>query len=188
MKQGLSIRGLAEASGLGPSSIVRMEAGENARPVTLVKICHALRLHVDRLADQPSETMVAVHRLLDDRWFELSGFTEGALGGADRPLTKEERLEFVKSGAKNPLLLLKSRLSDGKLMPTLIEVHEKSEAKSHPGEEFAFVLRGPVVITIDEVEYRLETGESVDFWGTELHSYASGSERSALILSVRVNP
>lgn len=189
LAQGVSIRDLAENAQVGKSSIVRLEAGEEFRPITLVKVCEALGLHVERLAQSGEAGSVAVHRAEDDRWFQLADFGAGPLGGFDRALTEDERRRLVAEGARNPLLLLRSRLDQSRLLPTVIEVYEPSELRSHPGEEFVYVLRGPVRVIVDGTVYELETGESIDFWGTEMHGYAPGAGgEPGVILSVRVNP
>lgn len=88
----------------------------------------------------------------------------------------------------NPLMLLNSRLTSGKLLPTLIEIHHASKPRSHPGEEFVYVLQGSVKVTVSETDYMLQAGESIEFWGSEPHAYAPTGADPALLLSVRVNP
>jgi transcriptional regulator with XRE-family HTH domain len=188
LAQGVSIRDLAARSQLGKSSIVRLEAGQEFRSITLLKICTALGLHLERLGSAAGNDAVALHRRGDDRWVEMEGFGDSTLGGEDGPLTYDKRRRLVEEGAKNPLVLLRSRLGQGKLLPTLIEICEPSSTRSHPGEEFVFVLSGSVEVKVSGVGYRLDKGESIDFWGSEPHSYAPVSDAPALLLSLRVNP
>ena len=183
--QKLSIRDLAASANLGPNSIVRLESGMGFRPVTLLKICAALGIHLDRIGSTDESEVVAVHRHADDRWHELDSYAAGTLGGAS---TEEERRMAAAKSGQNPLMLLQSRIDTGKLLPTLIEVHQPSPTRAHPGEEFVYVLKGSVVITVAGRDYTLECGESMDFWGSEPHSYAPAGSGAALILSVRVNP
>jgi transcriptional regulator with XRE-family HTH domain len=186
--QGISIRDLATKAQVGKSSIVRLESGQSGRPITLLKICAALGLHPERLAQGGGSESVGVHRRADDRWYELEDFGAGTLGDLDRSLTREERKELRQNGAKNPILLLRSRLGDGKLLPTIIEAYEPSEVRAHPGEEFVFVLRGYARVTVNGVPFDLAAGESINFWGNEPHSYAPLNGQPALMLSIRVNP
>ncbi|MEQ1822649.1 MAG: XRE family transcriptional regulator [Fimbriimonadaceae bacterium] len=188
LAQGISIRELATMSNIGKSSIVRLEAGKGSRPMTLLKICAALNLHPDRLTKGSHSSSVAIHRHSDDRWYELENVGAGKLGGLDRPLPAAVRKELAQQGHCNPILLLQSRLPEGKLLPTLIEIYEPSKVRSHPGEEFVFVLKGRALIQIDGVPYELDEGESLHFWGTEPHSYASMGAGPALILSARISP
>lgn len=170
ISQGISVRDLAARTRLGANSVVRMEAGNNCRPVNLVKVCEALGIHLDRLAAIESSDVAAVHRAQDHAWSELDDYGPG--GEPNR----------------NPLVLLGSRLPAGKLLPTLIRVNAPSLSRSHPGEEFVYVLEGSVKITIAGVPHTLSEGDSIDFWGTEAHFYEPAGDADALILSVRVNP
>lgn len=185
--QGLSIRELAALANLGTNSIVRLEAGTGFRPITLIKTCGALGIHVDRIAATSEADVVALHRRADDRWHELDSYGAGYLGGGDGRLSDEERQSAVEGTSRNPLMLLKSRLGTGRLLPTLIEVHNASTTRSHPGEEFVFALRGPVRVTVTEREYVLQTGESMEFWGSEPHSYSPLGDQPGLLLSIRAN-
>ncbi len=140
------------------------------------------------LRDADVHESAAVHHRADDRWYDLTGFVSGPLGELDRPLTVTERSEFAKNGQLVPLLRLKSRLPQGKVLPSILELHSASEVRSHPGEEFVFVLRGIASVTVGETTHTLKEGESIDFWSEEPHSYAPAGSAPALVLSVRVNP
>ena len=186
LAQGLSIRALAKAANLGANSVVRLESGAEFRHVTLLKVCEALGIHIDRLAAAGPGT-VAIHRRADDRWHELNFYGSGYLDG-DGQIGDVDRQRAAREKGLNPLMLLQSRLETGKLLPTLIEVHHPTRPRSHPGEEFIYVLKGTARVTVSDVAYDLLEGESMEFWGTETHSYASLSDSPALLLSVRVNP
>ena len=188
MAQNVSVRDLAESAGLSKNSITRLEQGGEVRPITILKVCSALGLHIEMLSEPDVHNTAVVHRKADDRWYDMTGFGSGVLGGIERPLSIEEREEFVESGVDVPLLRLKSRLPQGKLLPSILEIHRKSEPRSHPGEEFIFVLKGSATITVGETEYHLSEGDSMDFWASELHSYAPIGDKPALVLSLRVNP
>lgn len=188
---GLSIRDLAALALVSKNSIVRIEQGGTPNSMTVLKLCEALGIHVASLAKpskKESETF-AVHRAEDDRWYELSDFGSGVLAGLDRPLTEKERRELVRRGARVPLLILKSRLDAGKLLPTVVELYSPSDVRSHAGEEFAFVLKGDAIITVGGRPVKLGEGESVTFWSAEEHIYApaQGSSLPVRILSVRLD-
>ncbi len=170
ISQKISVRDLAARTRLGPNSIVRMEAGQPCRPVNLLKVCETLGLHLDRLAAAEAADVAAIQRHEEHVWTELDDY-----GPAEESKT-------------NPLVLLGSRLPAGKLLPTLIRVNTQSLPRSHPGEEFVYVLEGSVRVIVAGNPYALSAGDSMDFWGTEVHSYEPVDEAGALILSIRVNP
>jgi transcriptional regulator with XRE-family HTH domain len=188
-RQGRSIRDLAEAAGLSKSSIVRLEQGGGTYPMTVVKVCAALGLHVARLRDPESagNDRLAVHRTTDDRWYDLVDFGAGPLGAVDRPLTAAERAEFAKQGVVVPIVVLGSRLSDGQLLSNVVEVYGQSVTREHPGEEFVYVLDGTASITVGQTTVTLAKGESMVFRSIEPHTYApaDGSTMPVRLLMVR---
>lgn len=183
-----SVRDAAEAAGISNSSVVRVEKGEEARPITILKMCSALGLHVERLAEPDRHDSVAIHRREEDRWYDLLDFGAGPLGGEDRPLSPEERDAHARANACSPMLMLHSRLAQGKVIPSVIEAYGSSPPRSHPGEEFVYVLSGTAKIAVSGIDYLLKEGESMEFWGSEPHSYGSNDDKPARILSVRISP
>lgn len=190
-RQGISIRDLAKEAGVSKNSIVRLEQGGAPHPLTVLKISAALGIHVASLAKLgvPDAEVAALHRHEDDRWYDLTDFGAGPLGGEDRPITKEERAEFVKKGAQVPLLILKNRLETGRLLPTVLELYQESERRSHAGEEMVYVLEGSAMVHVGSHSYELKEGEAITFWSAEEHSYAPapGSGLPVCILSIRID-
>ena len=188
-RQGLSIRDLAERANVSKNSIVRLEQGGTPHPITVVKLCSAMGIHVASIAKPTAEEgqIVATHRQADDRWYDLTDFGAGPL--ADHPLSLEERREKVRRGTKVPLLILKSRLEAGNILPTVIELYEPSEHRSHPGEEMVYVLEGRARISVGQESFDLDAGESATFWSDEQHAYAPapGAELPVRVLSVRID-
>jgi transcriptional regulator with XRE-family HTH domain len=190
LRMGLSIRDLAAQAGVSKNSVVRVEQGGVPNVMTVLKLCAAMGIHVASLAKPTSESqIIAVHRTEDDRWYDLTDFGAGPLGGEDRPLSERERRDFVDNGAQVPLLILKSRLDTGRLLPTVIELYNESERRSHPGEEMVYVLKGTAKIMVGSETLTLTEGESATFWSSEEHAYApaEGSELPVRVLSVRMD-
>ncbi|RYG24141.1 XRE family transcriptional regulator [bacterium] len=188
-RQGLSIRELAERANVSKNSVVRLEAGGMPQPITIVKLCSAMGIHVASIAKPTPEEgqIVAIHRNREARWYDLTDFGAGPL--ADRPLSQEERQAMVEKGTKVPLLILKSRLEDGNILPTVLELYQASERRSHPGEEMVYVLNGRAEISVGSETFTLDEGESVTFWSAEEHAYApaEGAELPVRVLSVRID-
>ncbi|MCR9245615.1 MAG: cupin domain-containing protein [bacterium] len=188
-KQGISIRELATRAEIGKNSISRAEAGHASRPLTILKICTVLGVHLERLAEPDGDDLVvaSTHRAADDHWVDMADFAAGALGGKPGPLTARERARAVKSGALVPLCLLRSRLPQGRVLPTVIELHGPSELSTHAGEEFVYVLEGRARIEVSGQIHTLGAGESITFFSAEPHRYAPASRRHVptRLLSVR---
>ncbi len=191
-RQARSIRDVASEASVSKTSIVRIEKGGSCEPNTIAKVCAALGLHLEALVSgSHASANVAVHRTEDDRWYDLVDFAGGPLGGIDRPLTTQERERFSNDGQAIPLNILKSRLPQGRLLSTVIELYGTSPIRSHSGEEWVFVLSGNAVITINETRYSLCVGESIVFRSAEPHSYSpqesSASGEPVRLISVRLD-
>lgn len=185
LAQNISIRDLATKANVSPNSITRLEAGSVFRAITLMKVCEALQIHLDRIASAVEGDVATIHRNSDDEWHQLDGYSLGYFGGQSKNPDQETRRVMSNELGQNPLKILRSRLEGGVLLSSIIEVHVPSEPRSHPGEELAYVLLGPVQVNISGKAHILETNESIVFWGTEPHSYEPVDGKMGLVLSVR---
>ncbi|RYG38126.1 XRE family transcriptional regulator [bacterium] len=188
-RMGISIRDLAAAANVSKNSVVRLEQGGMPQPMTVVKLCAAMGVHVASIAKPAADEsqIVAIHRHAEDRWFDLTDF--GAGPAEDRPLSEAERRDRVRKGLKVPLLILTNRLETGRLLPTVIELYQESEKRSHSGEEMVYVLKGTARINVGSESFDLDEGEAATFWSAEEHSYApaDGAKLPVRVLSVRTD-
>jgi transcriptional regulator with XRE-family HTH domain len=87
-------------------------------------------------------------------------------------------------------LYLSSDLSQRAMVPILITVRARSTVavpnfSAHSGEEFFYVLRGPIEMRSEHYEpVLLETGDSMYFDSTMAHVMLSAADRDGLILDV----
>jgi transcriptional regulator with XRE-family HTH domain len=188
-RQGLSIRELATAAGVNKNSVVRVEKGGVPQPLTVLKLCAAMNIHLASLAEpeKGENEVVAVHRREDDRWHDITKFGAGPV--EDRPLSAEERAELARQGIQSPMLILKNRLELGQILPNVIELYGPSPTRSHPGEEMVYVLKGAATITVGNRQFDLAEGEAATFYCSEEHTYApaKGAELPVRLLSVTVH-
>jgi quercetin dioxygenase-like cupin family protein/DNA-binding XRE family transcriptional regulator len=181
---GLSIRDVAARARVSKTSIVRLEQGGSCRATTVAAVCEVLGLHIERLADGATSQSGAVHRIGDDRWHDMADVAAGPIPGsghdAEAHLPKRSAIAVAVD-------LLRSRLPNGRVLPTILEVRSESIARSHPGEEFVYVLAGGLRLTVGSDVFELKTGESICFWSGEPHRYAPLGRGAARILSIRVD-
>jgi transcriptional regulator with XRE-family HTH domain len=159
-RQGLSVRDLAAAAQVNKNSVTRLENGGAPQPMTVLKLCTAMGIHVATIA-QPETgdgQAVSVHRREEDRWYDLEDLAAGPLAPS--------------ASKKAKMLLLKNRLETGRILARVLELTAASEPRSHIGEELVYVLKGKLRLTVGDKEYELEEGESATFWSSEEHSYA----------------
>ena len=188
--QGVSIRDVADKAEISKNSIVRLEQGRGTQPITILRVCSTLGVHVERLAEPSSEDVVAItHKNKDDHWFDMADMGSRPLLNAKKPITLKQRKQAVASGASVPINLLKSRLPGGKFLPSVLEIYQSSPVRNHVGEEFAYVLEGEGIITVGNKKHRLKQGESITFWSAEPHSYAPADPKKVpvRILSLRID-
>ncbi len=187
LQQGLSIRQLSDLANISKTSVVQVEAGRTSRRSTYLKVATVLGLHLENLVQSGSADGLpyAVHLKEDDRWFDLARFDEGLLPEAAQT---DQKIRSNLSGA-TPLNILSSRLEQGRIKPTILEISSPSETRSHAGEEHVFVLEGTAIVGVGEHRVELQEGESITFWSAEPHSYMPhpDSKLPVRLLSVRVD-
>ena len=189
-RQRRSIREVAAQAGISKTSLVRLEQGGRSKSTTVLAVCNALGVHVNRIVGPTGGDLVlaAVHRHADDRWHDLRDFGSGPLHDTDRPLTPDERRRAAEDDGAVPLCMLASRLPDSDVLPCVLELYGPTDQRSHPGQEFVYVLSGRVLLTTGARAYELDEGESLSFRSAEIHSYAPapGSATPARLLSIRI--
>ncbi len=186
LQQGLSIRAISGMAKVSKTSVVEVEAGRSARRGTYLKVATVLGLHLENLLQSGTADGLpyAVHRNADDRWFDLARFDEGAL-----PEPAQRDPQVRSEAAATPLNILGSRLEQGRIKPTIIEVSSPSERRAHAGEEHVYVLDGCAIVEVGEHRVTLQKGESITFWSAEPHAYLPhpDSPLPVRLLSVRVD-
>lgn len=172
-----SIRDLAERAMVSKSSIVSLEQGKSCRPSTLAKVCTAMNLHLERFTSpsKPSEsTQVRLHSKADEQWFSLDELISGQLPVA----TLEERLKLHQAGSSTQMMMFKNVPAGAGFIAGIIEISGKTEPRSHSGIEFVYALRGRAVVTIEDQDFVLETGDAVTIFEFENHSYAPAPDEN----------
>jgi DNA-binding transcriptional MerR regulator/mannose-6-phosphate isomerase-like protein (cupin superfamily) len=80
---------------------------------------------------------------------------------------------------------------DTVMEPHLFRIAPKAgsgESYSHEGEEFLYVLRGALQISVEDKEYRLKTGDSFYFESSSTHRWHNPGRSESLILWVNTPP
>jgi len=80
---------------------------------------------------------------------------------------------------------------DTVMEPHLFRIAPKAgsgESYSHDGEEFLYVLRGELQISVEEKEYRLKAGDSFYFESSSPHRWLNPGQHESLILWVNTPP
>ena len=168
----LTLRALSQRSGISESMLSRLEnrhAMINAH--SLLRLAAALDVDLAALfQEEPAETIKTGRR------------TMTRAGGGVQRTTSRYRFE-----------LLCAELAGKKMVPSINRITARTLAeveglRSHPGEEFIYVLTGPVVIHTEFYEpVTLATGDSLYIDSTMAHAYTAASGE-AVILVVTTGP
>lgn len=161
-KKGLSLRALAQLSGLSTNAISLIERGDN------------------------SPTVSSLHSLASALNVPITAFFEQQGNGQVIHLKKEQRPTSATAGVT--MENLGSGLPNQQIEPFLITIKPGGSSTNsqitHSGEEFIYVLKGSLVCKISEQEYELEEGDSLLFLASQPHIYLNQSSKVARILII----
>lgn len=160
--EGLSLRALAELSGLSTNAISLIERGDNSPTVSsLHSLANALRVPVTAFFEEHGDGQV-IHTRKNRR---PSSETAGV------------RMQSLGSGLPNQ-----------QIEPFLMTIESESSSTSsqitHGGEELVYVLKGSLICTIKEQEYKLEKGDSLLFLASQPHIYRNETSKPAQLLII----
>jgi quercetin dioxygenase-like cupin family protein len=201
---GLSLRGLAERSGLSIGFLSQLERGRTSIGLTTLRelaatLGHEITeffdeaaLHADRSTtdDPPVEVISTVagaarDSAADSGEPQVSGERQVSRYFTLTRASGENSSDFI--SGKRTYRLLSNRAAGVVLEPMLISIAPggiRGEMEVHSGEEFAYVLQGEISYTVDGVEYRLRAGDSVHLLSTIPHSLHNDTDEMALVVSV----
>jgi transcriptional regulator with XRE-family HTH domain len=168
-ERGLSLRELGRATGFSISFLSLVERGRSSISLTsLHTIAAALGVEMAVFfpgSESQPEAATAAHvaRRSGDRRLQIGGDHTYRLLGATG--------------------------FDRALEPLLVTIEPGDEAgrwddHAHEGEEFAYVLSGALVFTVDGVEHRVEAGDGIHFRSTVPHRVRNEDSRPAEVLWV----
>jgi transcriptional regulator with XRE-family HTH domain len=161
-ERGLSLRALAELSGLSTNAISLIERGDN------------------------SPTVSSLHSLANALVVPITAFFEQNGDGQVIHLKKNRRPTSETAGVR--MENLGSGLPKQQIEPFLMTIEPGGSSTSsqitHAGEEFVFVLSGTLICMISDQEHRLEKGDSLLFLASQPHIYQNKTSKPAQILIV----
>lgn len=161
-QQGLSLRALAERSGLSRNAISLIERGENSPTVSsLVQLASALEVPIVAFfQEQAEELVVFVKR-----------------GQRLKSLANSTSIESLATG-----------LAEQRLEPFLVTIEPgggpSAETYAHPGEEFVHCLQGALEYRVGDRLYQVEAGDSLLFKASQTHGFHNAGDSKAIALII----
>jgi quercetin dioxygenase-like cupin family protein len=164
-RRGLSLRGLAAQTGFSPSFISQLENGQVSPSISsMEKIASTLGVSLVDFFAAASEADGGLVVRSSERHAITSGWSKAAVEAVS-PLAAPVRLEVIS-------ITLEPGGRSGK------------HPYAHPREEFAFVLRGRVRLTLGPEEHELHAGDAASILPGELRLWRNDSRSSAQVLIV----
>jgi transcriptional regulator with XRE-family HTH domain len=157
----LSLRALAGRCGLSVNAISMIERGEN------------------------SPTLSSLHMLATALGVKITDFFEDADEQAVVYVQRDRRLRAQGNGIV--MESLGTGLRNQQLEPFLMAIEagaESGDDSVHPGQEFAYCIKGEIEYRIGSQAYCLVSGDSLLFEATQPHSFRCMGETPATFLLV----
>lgn len=172
----LSVRELAQLSGVSRNTVIRLEAGQSIARASAEKIRMGLSMFTDQIELPIAETPFSVHRFGESRWTVNAPKTDyRRLNEGDDPHHEDDPVERGRLGALGFqacfTAVLNSEFPDGVGSHSIMEIHGETKPTRHYGEEFAFCMRGSITIQIEGATCVLNEWDTVCFDGTRSHTY-----------------
>lgn len=181
---GLSLRALAERSGLSIGFLSQLERGLSSISLT------ALRDLAETMGRDITE------------FFDETAVTDGVPDAGTRSRAPEPQVStaryftLMRAGGENSsqyvsgqttYRMLSKRAPGLVLEPMLVHIApggEATEQETHAGEEFAYVLEGELVYTAGGVSHRLGPGDSLHLKSSIPHSLHNDTDAVTVVVSV----
>ena len=161
-EHGMTLKDLSEKTDLSVSFLSQIERGTSSLAITSLK----------KIADAVGVKMI--------HFFEETENLNYAV-------KKQDQKPFKIESSDSTYIRLSNNFADRKIEPFLVTIkpHQKeSEPVKHPGEEFYYVLKGAVLLTVDQTEYYLREGEAIHFPSPLPHIWENPLDQETILLSV----
>lgn len=154
-QKNLTLRDVSESTGFSVSFLSQVEREISSLTITSLKrIAEALGVPLSYFFPPPAMAAYVVKKA-ERKDFRLD----------NQPIIYNSLSGDLDNKALEPLLLT--------FLPG--EKGMRTDAYSHLGEEFGFILEGTLHVTVDGHEYQLHEGDSIHFSSTKTHSWENRS-------------
>jgi DNA-binding XRE family transcriptional regulator len=162
IREGLSLRSLAEKADLSANTISLIERGENSPNVSsLHRLAEALDVPITAFFQDETEQLTVFVKHNQGMHYRSDGMVVESLGTGLLNQHLEAMAIKVVSGAGN-----------------------MDDPITHQGEEFVRCLEGRIEYCVGPHTYRMEAGDSLMFDATQPHCFRNSSPDPATILTI----
>lgn len=161
-EQGMTLKDLSEKTDLSVSFLSQVERGSSSLAITsLKKIADAFGVKMIHFFEEEQNMNYAVK--------------------------KEQQKSFKIGTSEHSFIRLSTNFPEKKIEPFIVTLKPRQkdeELVQHPGEEFYFVLKGAIILTVEGNEYYLQEGEAIHFPSTQLHMWENPLDQETVLLSM----
>ncbi len=169
----------------------RLRRARQRRQLSLSDVAGEVGVSVGFLSalerSQASASVGTLRKLAGFYGVNILSFFGGTNG--DTPLVRHSDRRVLGAGPGVRMELLAT--GDTVMEPHLFRIapgRSSGDAYTHEGEEFLFVLRGELEISLEGRRYRLQAGDSLYFDSTTPHRWVNPGKRNAEILWINTPP
>lgn len=180
MERGWSLRELSKRSNISQSALSRVETGQSAlsfdRAHALANALGVNGMQFTQRMGWPAPGKSAAT--------QFKGWRSYTPAGEGRHVTQPAMdYEYVCGD------FLYRKLIAGIVTITARSLNDHGPMVAHPGEEFVYVIEGPVVFaTLGFAELTLKTGDCLQYDSTVPHAWFSGADKDARVLFNTTDP
>jgi DNA-binding transcriptional MerR regulator/quercetin dioxygenase-like cupin family protein len=181
----------SSANGSAKATGVRLRQLRTKRKLSLAQVAQAVGISVGFLSalerSQMSGSVGTLRKLARFYKTNILDFFD-ASGASGRQVRPDER-KILQAGPGVRMELL--AWGNTVMEPHLFRVapdSESGDSYAHEGEEFLYVLRGALEITLDDEEYLLKTGDSFYFESSTPHRWRNPGRSETFLLWVNTPP
>jgi len=172
---------------LGPKlRTMRMERGKSLAEVAeAVGVSAGYLSNVERTQNEPS--LSVLHRLAQYYGLDLSDLF-GAVSGTTPLVRPHDRKVLLRGHGVTMELLASGKVT---MEPHLFRIAPgagSGDTYTHQGEEFLFVVKGCLTITLEDQAYPLRTGDSFYFGSHLPHRWINSGKTETIVLWVNTPP
>lgn len=161
-EQGMTLKELSEKTELSVSFLSQIERGASSLAITSLK----------KIADAFGVKMI--HFFEEDQQINYVK-------------KKDDQKPFKIETSDSTFIKLSANFPDRKLEPFIVKLKPKQkdvEMVKHPGEEFFYVLKGALIVTVEDEQYHLYEGETIHFPSTVPHMWENPLNQETVIISI----
>jgi len=161
----MTLKDLSEKTGFSVSFLSQVENGTSSLAITSLK----------KIADALGTPMIYFFQEYEEHKYHVK---------------EKEHKEFKMEGSLSEFIRVSGDFPNRTMETLIVTIKPETvhcESMTHPGEEFIYVLEGAVIVTLEDIEYLVEAGDSMHYPSTIPHFWRNPLKKESRLLSTTSN-